>query len=243
MASTSEVGHAKNVANFHDLISFCQGYGAPYNPSKPTLKIGALQALETTAQNSLAAVIPLRTAYNDAVNARIQAFNGIKPLATRLINALQSTDASVEKIADAKSFNKKIQGGRSSATQTPVSPETPPPNTISASQQSYDQIIQHFAGLISVLQSEPSYTPNEPDLTIASLNGRLALITQKNQDISDAYTSVDNGRIERDNILYHIETGLVDRANEVKKYVKSIFGASSPQYAQVSALKFTNRRL
>ena len=28
MASTSEVGHAKNVANFQDLIEFVTGYGA-----------------------------------------------------------------------------------------------------------------------------------------------------------------------------------------------------------------------
>lgn len=243
MASTSEVGHAKNVANFHDLISFCEGYGSSYNPSKASLKIGSLQALETEAQNSLAAVIPLRTAYNDAVNARIQAYNGIKPLATRLINALQSTDATTEKVSDAKTFNKKIQGGRASAVQTPVSPDAPPPNTISTSQQSYDQIIQHFAGLISVLQSEPTYAPNETDLTIASLNGKLTDMTQKNQDISGAYTAVDNVRIERNNTLYNVETGLVDRANEVKKYVKSIFGASSPQYAQVSGLKITKPKM
>lgn len=242
MASTSEVGHAKNVANFHDLISFCQGYGSSYDPSKASLKIGSLQALETEAQNSLAAVIPLRTAYNDAVNARIQAFNGIKPLATRVINRLQATDATTEKVNDAKTFNKKIQGGRASAVQTPISPDTPPPNTISTSQQSYDQIIQHFAGLISVLQSEPSYAPNEIDLSISSLNDKLALMTQTNQNISDAYTAVDNVRIERNDTLYNDQTGLVSRANEVKKYIKSIFGATSPQYAQVSALKILKVR-
>ena len=27
MASKSETGHSKNVANFEDLISFCTGYG------------------------------------------------------------------------------------------------------------------------------------------------------------------------------------------------------------------------
>ena len=239
MASTSEVGHAKNVSNFHDLISFCQGYGANYNPSKASLKITALQTLETTAQNSLSAIIPLRTAYNDAVNARIQAFNGLKPLATRLINALQTTDASKEKIDDAKTFNKKIQGIRASASQTPVSPESPPPTTISSSQQSYDQIIQHFAGLISVLESEPSYTPNETDLSIATLNDRLTLITQKNQDISNAYTAVDNSRIARNSVLYNSTTSLVSTAGEVKKYIKSVFGASSPEYKQVSGIKFT----
>jgi hypothetical protein len=42
MASTSETGHAKNVANFEDLISFCNGYGVSYNPSKAILQIGNL---------------------------------------------------------------------------------------------------------------------------------------------------------------------------------------------------------
>ena len=225
------------MANFHDLISFCEGYGATYNPSKASLKITALQALETIAQNNLAAVIPLRTAFNDAVNARIQAFNGLKPLSTRLINALQSTDATKEKIADAKTINKKIQGGRATSTPTPVTPDATPPNSISSSQQSYDQLVQHFAELISVLESEPSYTPNEDDLKTNTLNVRLLLMTKKNQEISDAYTAVDNVRIERNETLYNDSTGLVSRANEVKKYVKSIFGASSPQYAQVSGLK------
>lgn len=243
MASTSEVGHAKNVANFHDLISFCLGYGASYDPVKASLQVSQLQALETLAQNSLASVIPLRTAYNDAVNARIQAFNGLKPLATRLINALQSTDATKEKVDDAKTFNKKIQGIRASGTQTPVTPDAPTPNTISSSQQSYDQTIQHFAGLISVLESEPSYTPNENDLRVTTLNDRLALLNQTNQAISSAYTLVDNSRIERNTTLYSDETGLVARATEVKKYVKSVFGATSPQYKQVSAIKIVKIKI
>ncbi len=39
MASQSEVGHAKNVANFQDLITYCTAYGATYNPSKTTLQL------------------------------------------------------------------------------------------------------------------------------------------------------------------------------------------------------------
>jgi len=48
MASTSETGHAKNVANFEVLISFCSGYGASYSPSKNALKIPQLQTTLTT---------------------------------------------------------------------------------------------------------------------------------------------------------------------------------------------------
>ena len=49
MASTSEVGHAKNVANFQDLIEFVTAYGATYNPSKNSLKLPQLIALKASA--------------------------------------------------------------------------------------------------------------------------------------------------------------------------------------------------
>ena len=49
MASTSETGHAKNVANFQDLQSFCTGYGAAYNPTNPTISMAALTTKHTEA--------------------------------------------------------------------------------------------------------------------------------------------------------------------------------------------------
>ncbi|MFA6401072.1 MAG: hypothetical protein WCX31_05525 [Salinivirgaceae bacterium] len=42
MTSTSETGHAKNVTNFDELISFVTGYGTTYNPSKDSIKLAAL---------------------------------------------------------------------------------------------------------------------------------------------------------------------------------------------------------
>ena len=51
MTSTSEVGHAKNVANFQDLIEFVIGYGATYNSSKNSLKLPQLIALKDNAQS------------------------------------------------------------------------------------------------------------------------------------------------------------------------------------------------
>jgi len=41
MTSTTETGHAKNVANFESLISICTGYGTAYNASKENLKLSA----------------------------------------------------------------------------------------------------------------------------------------------------------------------------------------------------------
>lgn len=238
MASTSETGHAKNVANFQDLIAFVTGYGATYNPSKNALKLPQLTALQTTSQTKLAEVVAKNTSYNNAVNDRLTAFSTLKSLSTRLVNAVETTDASPEKIKDAKGFNRKMQGKKASSFDTQADPNTPAPTTISTSQQSYDQQIQHFAGLISVLQSEPSYSPNEIDLKIATLTAKQADLSAKNNAVATSYAAVSNTRIARDKTLYDVNIGLVDTATEVKKYIKSLFGASSPEFAQVKGIEF-----
>jgi len=242
MSNYYETGHAKNVANFQDLIAFCTGYGATYNPTKNALKLPQLNTLFTSGQNALADVVIKNTAYNNAVNARIASFDGLRALSTRLINAFQTTDATTEKINDAKGFNRKIQGKRASKIDTPVDPNAPAPTTISSSHQSYDQLIQHFAGLISVLQSEPTYTPNENDLKIATLIAKQADMTAKNTALATAYTAVSNSRINRDKVLYKETIGLVPIATDVKKYIKAVFGASSAEYRQVKSIEFTKLR-
>ncbi len=242
MASVSETGHAKNVANLQDLISFVTGYGATYNPTKNALKLPQLNALATASQASLADVVTKNTAYNNKVNERVVAFSNLKALSTRLINALQTTDATTEKVADAKLFNKKLQGIRAKAVTTPPDSNAPAPTTISTSQQSYDQQIQHLAGIISVLQSETTYAPNENDLKIVTLTAKQADLTAKNNAVATAYTNISNSRISRDTTLYGTDTGLFDIATEVKKYVKSVYGATSPQFAQVKGIIFTKKK-
>jgi len=49
-------------------------------------------------------------------------------------------------------------------------------------------------------------------------------------------------RITRDEVLYADGTGLVELAGLVKKYVKSLYGADSPQYEQTSGLEFSRVR-
>ncbi|MBL7801562.1 MAG: hypothetical protein JNL95_12655, partial [Chitinophagales bacterium] len=71
MPSTSEVGHAKNVANFEHLISFCTGYVSSYNPSKNSIKLTALNNQLTEAQKAIAEVTAKTVSYNNNVNVRM----------------------------------------------------------------------------------------------------------------------------------------------------------------------------
>lgn len=104
----------------------------------------------------------------------------LKLLSTRLVNALQTTDATNETINNAKTFNRKMQGKKASTTQTPTDPNATPA-TISTSQQSYDQLIQRLAGLKSVLKQESSFPPNEIELQIATIDSKIADLSLKTQ--------------------------------------------------------------
>jgi hypothetical protein len=221
--SVSESGHAKNVTNLQSLIAFATAYGASYNPSK--------NAFATATQASLGDVVTKNTAFNNKTNERAEAFSNLKPLATRVVNALQITDATSNKIDDAKGFNQKLQGPKSKKSETLTDSNAEAPKTISTSQQSFDQQIQHWAGLISVVQSETSYAPNE--------TAKQTDLTAKNNAVATAYTAISNSRIARNTLFYKEETGLLDIVADVKKYIKSIYGATSPQFAQVKGLKFT----
>ena len=243
MVSTTETGHAKNVATFEDIISFCTGYGATYNPSKIALKLPGLNAQLTAASAVLQAVKTAKTAYDNATNAREIAFKPMKALATKIVNALAATDATDQTVDDAKSTNLKIQGRRATKVEKPdaaaLAAGATPVKTASTSQQSYDKMIDHFAQLIATLSAEPKYLPNENELKLPALNALLADLKVKNTAVINATTAISNARINRDKVLYAEKTGLIDTALDVKTYVKSLFGATSPQFKQVSGLKFT----
>ena len=239
MPSTSETGHAKNVANFEDFISFVTAYGATYNPSKASIKLVNLNAIFTQAKADITNVMNKTVVFNNTSNVRATLFEPLQKLSTRLVQALSSTDATSELIKDAKSVNRKLQGKRAKATETPTDPNAPAPNTISASQQSYDQLIEHFSKLIEILKSEPTYIPNETELKIVTLNTQLTALKTANTNVTNAYTGISNARIARDKTLYKEKTGMYDVTLDVKNYVKSLYGISSPEFKQLSKIKFS----
>ena len=241
--ATSETGHAKNVANFETLNSFCTGYGASYNPSKTSIKLTALTALYTSAQNSLRTVNTAFAVWSKATDAREIIFDPLNKLTTRIMNALKASGVPKQTVDGAETFARKIQGRRASPKDAAPAPDPAAPaedtsTNISVSQMSFDNRVSNMGKLVELLTGEPSYTPNETELTTASLTTLLANMTSSNTAVKDAYTPLSNARIDRDKILYKDETGLVDIAGSVKVYVKSAFGALSPQYKQISSLKF-----
>ncbi len=207
-----------------------------------------MQAKQTAALTAIQAVNTSKTAYDNATNAREIVFSTLKKLSTRIVNALEATAATQQTIDDAKSANRKMQGKRSAAIKAPsaVADSTDPSVTVtvevkshSVSQLSFDGLVDNFSKLIQIVATEPSYTPNENELKVATLNTLLASLKASNTAVITTNTTYSNSRISRNTALYAPDTGMVDIALEVKKYVKSLYGSSSAQYKQLTGLKFS----
>jgi hypothetical protein len=248
MASTSETGHAKNVANFEDLISFCVGYGAKYNPSKASIKLEGLQEVHARAKIAIASVNATLPAYSQAVGSREAAFEPLSRLVTRLTNAFAASDATAQSIDNTKTVSRKLQGRRASskAETMPVAEGTTAadtPKSISVSQMSYDSRIENLDKLIQILQAEKAYAPNETELQVATLQTLLTDLRNKNTAVINATMPLSNARINRNETLYDAPSSLTEIAADVKLYAKSVFGATSPQYKQISGIKFTKPKI
>lgn len=251
----NETGHARNIQLFQELISAVAGYGIAYKPTNPLIEVAALQAKLEAANNAMDDLSAKRAAESIADTARENLFEPLGKLSTRSINYYSSTGAPENRIADAKVFHRKLHGKR--ATALPVSvpanagtaapPVTPatvgtvatePAVTHSVSQQSYMQKVEHLDGLIDLFEGDALYAPNEADLTTAQLVNYSDRLKAANAASINAATDIANALAARDSVLYDLGTGLVTVAVLVKKYVKALFGATSPQYNQISGLKF-----
>ena len=240
MPSTSEVGHAKNVANLQKLteqvITFTN-----YNPPVENLKIVNLQALYTAASIKLTDVEDKRHANKNAITLRQSAFENLKSTSTKIINHLEILGLPQGTIDQAKSLNRVIQGGQKKTTTPPDENGQPAP-TVSISRQSYTQQAENFGILLQLLATIPSYAPNEDDLKLVNLNAYKDSLVSSTQSVDQTEAELNTKLIERDNLLYADGTGLYSIAQKVKKYVKSLYGATSPEYANVSNIQFTSRK-
>jgi hypothetical protein len=249
MSTYIESGHAKNTANFDHMIALLLTYSTNYTPSNANIVITNLQTVLTNAQTALTTVKNEYNGWKNATNSREIAFEPLKGLSTRLLNTLMSVGANEQTIKDYKTLNAKVQGSKltkadSGIVEDPTVDNSnkttlPVKKTVSVSQQSFDNLIEHYDKIIKLLASVPAYNPTEVALKVVTLQAMLANLKTVNTAAYTSYAKVSNARIARNKILYDNPDALIVLAKSVKAYIKGKFGATSPEYGQVSSIKFT----
>lgn len=242
------------MANFQLLIEHVIALGPTYNPGNAAISLASLQAKFTEATAAMQSHRAVKTNFDIATNAREIQFKNLQSTTTRVINALVASGASSEVIKDARTLVRKLRGSRSAAPKTPApeggtnntegTQEPPPPGnangpkpkTVSVSQRSYDQMTENFSKLVQLVQAEPAYDPNEVDLVGVALNNYASELFSKTNAVHTHVANYATSIAQRNEVLYARETGLPALAHSVKAYVKSVYGASSPQYKTVSGV-------
>ncbi len=103
-------------------------------------------------------------------------------------------------------------------------------------------LILNFGILLQLLSTIESYSPNEADLKLTNLNNYKTELMDCTQAVDQTEAELNNKLNERNQILYADGTGLYTIAQNVKKYVKGLYGATSPEYSNVSKIKFTTQK-
>ncbi len=239
------MSHVKNMQAFGKLTGICTGLGGTYNPGQENLQVYAMNTLLNIAQQSWEEVKEAQTAYDNATNERELGFKKIRKLSSSVVGMLKAYGTNKLLLEDAVNSKRRIWGARISKPPAvdAEKPEEEKPDARPSYSQAYVIVAEYFDKLVKTAASEYRYCPNEPELTLASLQQTLAGLFSLNQAVTDAEIRLEEARIKRNTVYYIAPENLVDVAGAVKTYVRSAFGYQSQQHQQVQKLRFTKPNL
>ena len=235
MASTSEVGHNKNAANFDTAYQILDEMGAIYNPTNPAIILVNLVPIKTALTLSIKTLNQKTPIYKNAVAERETVIAPLPKLTTRTLNYAKSTAISAKDKEVLDSQAKKIRGDHKPKK---ANPDTAAPATISTSQQSYDSQIANFDTYINQLESHPEYIPNETDLKITTLQNYHQTLSNLSTLVNTAGNTIITARTDRNKILYYNPVNVIQLIRDIKSYLKSLGDQGKPYYDALMKLKF-----
>lgn len=235
MASVSETGHNKNVANFASAIQVLVEMGSLYNPTNPNLLLANLNPVKTNLGGTITFLNNKKPVYKNAVADREILIAQLPSRLTMSLNYAKSTNISQTDKENISSQVKKMRGDKKAKV---VNPETAEGDSISTSQMSYDSRIANFDTYISQLSSLAEYNPNETVIQIADFQNYHQKLTNSSTLVNSAGNELITGRKNRNNILYNDQINVIQLMRDIKAYLKSLGSAAEPYYKAIVKLQF-----
>ena len=237
MASTSETGHNKNVANFTKAYQILEEMGTLYNPSNLKIALTNLDPVITELGETMDVLNKQKPIYKNAVADREVEIAPLGKLSTRSLNFSFSLELSAK---DKENLNSQVKKIRGDSKLKAINPETSETDNISTSQMSYDNRIANFDTYIKQLSSHTEYIPNEQAIKISTFQTYHQRLTTLSSLVNASGNALITGRKNRDNILYNSDSNVIQLAKEIKSYLKSLGQDGLPYYKALVKLKFTD---
>jgi len=241
MASNSEVGFAKTIANLDLLITHIREIENIYRPSNPKIALSNLRTIYDSAYQQQTAVNTLLSPYSLAVDDREVIFKPLSRELTKLRKAYKATEGvTLTQLEDLMTIIRKLKGIRKSKNKPSTNPEEEQASH-SISQMSFDQRTDNLELLIALLQNTPNFNPNEEEYKVATYQNKKASMLAATSAVAAAYIPLNSARSLRNATVYNGEDNLVDIANRAKDYIFTILDVDSVQYKAIAKIKFKKR--
>lgn len=243
MPVVTAASHKTNVANFDKLVIDVGALGSVYAPTKSNIKLDALNIQNT--KNKVVDANETATLFtaNTAKNARVDSITKVEDVMTRSSNSVRASDipqsTKEDLLAIAAFFLGRARSvKRNVVNHTAQGDVSTTVKTLVSNPKDVDSRISYLESYVKLLSTVTTYNPNEANLKVANLTILLNDLKTKRAAELTADAAHKIALIARNDAMYANGTGIVDIANDVKAYVKSVFGARSPQYKTLAALKF-----
>lgn len=236
MASKSEVGHKKNVANFSAACTILEEMGTMYNPTNALITLESLDPIKDTLSAEMSTLDTRMANYRADVADKENGLEQMDKKATKISNYFKSLNVPQNEIDNIAAQVRKIRGDK---RKTPKNPEEGDNTTISTSQQSFDSKIANFNALIAQLEVFPEYIPNEDEIKITELKAYTETLDVLRETLRTSSDQLITARAARNNTLYFSQPNVIELMRFVKAYVKSLGQPARPYYEALVSLKFT----
>ena len=236
MASTSEKGHAKNIANAALIINYASQFGATYNPSNAKIKLNNLEMVFSLSKSKFQETLDLIPPYTLAVNNRENIFAPQKKKVSALRKVLKATeDVTPNLMEDFQTISRRITGARKKSINTNNEDNV----HHSTAQLSYDQKVSNYSQLIDFLKNVPNYNPNETEFQIVTLEFEKNEMLAATANVNNTYIPLTNARTSRNQAMYHGNDNLIDIFNTARTYLLTIVPKNSTNYKAINKIVFT----
>jgi len=239
------MSHLQNLQSFDKVIEICTGLGKKYNPGQQKLQVNAMSTQLNTAKQAWEELKQAHKAYDNATNARVEGFQGVRSLSSSVYGMLKVCEANPLLLSDALKAKRKVWGAR--ITKPPSVPEESTEAVKKAARKSYskgyEETAEYFDELVKTVASESNYSANEPHLSLKGLVQKVTELKAMNKAVADAEIRLDEARIKRNEVFYLAPENMVGTANAVKTYVRITNGYLSQEHEQILKLNITQPNL
>lgn len=242
MASKFETGHFKNLSNFGTLVTYLATQPA-YAPDAAELTVPQLQDFLANMEDATNQLVADAQAAQQLINDRQQIFEQTRKLARKIMLYLESNITDEAAIKDVRTHYNDMQSKKVTKVQTINDDGSTSEKSYSSNRLSYTSMAEHFQKMVERLKTVQGYAPTDNSIRIDTLEDLSSELHNANSSIAASFVTVTNSRNTRDHLMYGKNTGLVDLAMRIKKYLKYKYGTNSDQYHFAHKLKYTRKQI